>query len=188
MEKFTTIRSVVAPLPMKDVDTDLIIPAQFLTSTLRDGFGQNVFRRLRDGDPNFVLSRPEYSRAEILAVGPNFGCGSSREHAVWALLGAGFRAVLGTTFADIFSANAAKNGLLLVSLSDHELDQIWDAPKPVVAEVSLEQQQVILPTGVAKFEYDPFRRTCLLEGLDDLDYLVARRDAIRAHFSEREGQ
>src|SRR5271163_1016549 len=109
MERFKAISSKVIPLPMKDVDTDLIIPAQFLTSISRDGYGENLFRRLRDADPQFPLNLAKHAGAEILVADSNFGCGSSREHAVWALQGAGFRAVLAKSFADIFYSNASKN-------------------------------------------------------------------------------
>src|ERR1700760_4652939 len=110
MEKFEKLKSKVIPLPMTDVDTDMIIPAQFLTSISRDGYGQNLFRRLRDNDPDFPFNQAKYSGAEILVADDNFGCGSSREHAVWALAGAGVKAVIAKSFADIFFGNSAKNG------------------------------------------------------------------------------
>ena len=112
MEKFETLTSKTVPLPLNNVDTDMIIPAQFLTSISRDGYGENLFRRLKDEDPNFPLLQKRYADAKILVVGDNFGCGSSREHAVWALTGAGIKVVIGKSFADIFTSNSGKNGLL----------------------------------------------------------------------------
>ena len=121
------IRSKVVPLPMKDIDTDLIIPAQYLTSISRAGYGQNLFRRLKDGDPNFPFNLPKYKGAEILVADENFGCGSSREHAVWALRDAGIKAVVCKSFADIFYNNSAKNGLVLVKLPADVVDSMLAA-------------------------------------------------------------
>jgi len=188
MEPFRTLTSLAAPLPLKDVDTDLIIPASFLTSIAREGFAEGLFDRLRRSDPRFFMNDPRFRNARILVAGANFGCGSSREHAVWALQGAGFRVIIGSSFADIFSANAAKNGLLLVRLSSDEVASILAAAQEadLMLTVDLGSQTVSRPDGtVYRFEHDPFRKTCLLDGLDDLDYLLCHAREIRAHFAGR---
>jgi 3-isopropylmalate/(R)-2-methylmalate dehydratase small subunit len=174
MDKFKTVKSKAIPLPMKDVDTDLIIPAQYLTSISRDGFGANVFRRLRDKDPNFPLNLEKYRGAEILVADSNFGCGSSREHAVWAIASAGMKVVIGKSFADIFYSNSAKNGLLLVILEDAVVDELLKRAQSedLILSVYLESQTVTEPNGKThKFQYDSFRKHCLLNGLDDIDYM-----------------
>lgn len=174
MDKFKTITSKVIPLPMKDVDTDLIIPAQFMTSISRDGYAQNVFRRLRDKDPQFPFNLEKYKDAQILVVDDNFGCGSSREHAVWALYGAGIRVIIGKSFADIFAGNSAKNGLLLVTLPAKDVDRLLADAKneEYTVTVDLENQAVSFPDGKSLgFEYEAFRKHCLLNGLDDIDYI-----------------
>ncbi len=174
MHKVVTVKSKAMPLPMKDVDTDLIIPAQFLTSISKDGYGANLFRRMRDNDVNFPMNRKEFDGATILVTDSNFGCGSSREHAVWALTGAGFKVVIAKSFSDIFYNNSAKNALLLVILPDEVVDQILDASKDADYEVTvnLETQTVTLPDGTEhKFEYDQFRKHCMLNGLDDIEYI-----------------
>lgn len=174
MHKVITVKSMVMPLPMKDVDTDLIIPAQFLTSISKDGYGANLFRRMRDNDANFPMNRKEFDGATILVTDSNFGCGSSREHAVWALTGAGFKVVIAKSFSDIFYNNSAKNALLLVILPDKVVDQILEASKGADYEVTvnLETQTVTLPDGTEhKFEYDQFRKHCMLNGLDDIEYI-----------------
>lgn len=174
MHKVVTVKSKAMPLPMKDVDTDLIIPAQFLTSISKDGYGANLFRRMRDNDANFPMNRKELDGATILVTDSNFGCGSSREHAVWALTGAGFKVVIAKSFSDIFYNNSAKNALLLVILPDKVVDQILDASKNADYEVTvnLETQTVTLPDGTEhKFEYDQFRKHCMLNGLDDIEYI-----------------
>src|SRR5271170_2014714 len=163
MEKFKTVTSKVIPLPMKDVDTDMIIPAQFMTSISRDGYAQNVFRRLRDGDPDFPFNQEKYKDARILVVDDNFGCGSSREHAVWALHGYGVQAIVGKSFADIFAGNSAKNGLLLVTLPAMEVDKLLADAKneEYTITIDLENQWVSFPEGRrAIFEYDSFRKHC----------------------------
>lgn len=173
---------------MKDVDTDLIIPAQFLTSISRDGYGQNLFRRLRDNDPNFPLNQPRFQGASILVADSNFGCGSSREHAVWALIDAGIKVVMAKSFADIFYNNSAKNGLLLVPLAAEAVDQVLaEATRDdYVVTVDLEKQQVLLPNGSkCPFSYDPFRKHCMLNGLDDIDYIRSFAAQI-ADFRERQ--
>ncbi len=178
MEKFISLCSRVLPLPIRDVDTDLIIPAQFLTSISREGFGQNLFKRLKESDPGFPLNQEKFKGAEILVADANFGCGSSREHAVWALTGAGFKVVIAKSFADIFYSNSAKNGLLLVTLRPEVVDLILKSSGNADYEltVSLEEQTVMLPDGTKEsFDFDPFRRHCLLEGLDDIDYILSRK-------------
>lgn len=187
--KNLVIASIVVPLPLKDIDTDQIIPAQFLTSVSREGYGENLFRRLKDQDPSFPLSQPKYAGAEILAVDSNFGCGSSREHAVWALRGAGFRAVIAKSFADIFFNNSAKNGLVLVKLPDEDVEEILAGAAAGSYSVSIDlgAQTVQLPSGrKVSFPFDPFRKHCIINGLDDLDYIFSHRDAIDRYRAEQE--
>lgn len=183
MQKIQKISSQVAPLPIKDVDTDLIIPAQYLTSISRDGFGQNCFRRLRDTDPDFALNQPKYKSAKILVADSNFGCGSSREHAVWALQGAGFEAVISKSFADIFYNNSAKNSLLLVTLPESIVDKMLNDlafAEAYVVSIDLAEQTVSLPDGTSvKFDFDPFRKYCLLNGLDDIDYIRSHAEDVK---------
>jgi 3-isopropylmalate/(R)-2-methylmalate dehydratase small subunit len=176
MEPVKTIRSKVIPVPMKDIDTDLIIPAQYLTSISRGGYGENLFRRLKDADPNFPFNLPKYAGAQILVADENFGCGSSREHAVWALRDAGIKAVICKSFADIFYNNSAKNGLVLVKLPSDIVDTLLvsAAKEDHVITVDLAGQYVELPYGTrVPFEFDEFRKYCLLNGLDDVEYIRA---------------
>jgi 3-isopropylmalate/(R)-2-methylmalate dehydratase small subunit len=181
MEPFKTITSLAAPLDRVNVDTDQIIPKQFLKRIERSGYGEFLFfdwRRIQEGpsagdpDPAFVLNDPKYKGAKILITGKNFGCGSSREHAAWALSDYGFRAVIAPAFADIFFSNAGKNGIVLVRLSEEQvatlLERAADTPNYQLT-VSLEQQTVTDEQGFhATFEIDPFRKYCLIEGLDDI--------------------
>jgi 3-isopropylmalate/(R)-2-methylmalate dehydratase small subunit len=187
IEKFTTLTSTCVPLPIENVDTDQIIPARFLKATTRDGFGENLFRDWRYGKSNepksdFVLNNPLWS-GKILVAGRNFGSGSSREHAAWAIFDYGFRAVISSFFADIFKNNALNNGLLPVQVSDAFLADIFRAveqnPKTVV-EINLEKQEVILlSTGQKEsFEINTYKKTCLLNGYDDIDYLLSIKDKI----------
>lgn len=190
MEKFTYIKSKVAPLAMNDVDTDLIIPAQYLTSISRKGYGENLFRRLRDEREDFVLNQSKFSGAQILIAGDNFGCGSSREHAVWAILGYGFKVVIAESFADIFAGNSAKNGLLLIALGAQQVARIQKeaAAGDYLLEIDLEAQEVTEPDGKkTKFTYDPFRKHCLLNGLDDLDYIISHREEVDKYRKSEEG-
>lgn len=178
MEKYTTITSKIMPLPMKDVDTDMILPAQFLTSISRDGWEANLFRRLREQDQNFPLNQARYEGAKVLVSDSNFGCGSSREHAVWALTGYGFRVVIAKSFADIFAGNSGKNGLLLVTLPDAEVDSLLEsaAQRDTVVTVSLDEQTVTMPDGrKVAFQYEPFRKHCMQNGLDDIDYILSAK-------------
>ncbi len=181
MAQFTTLTSTVAPLPMNDVDTDQIIPARFLKATDKQGIAANLFADWRyntDGTPRpeFVLNQPRYQGAHILLAGHNFGCGSSREHAPWALTGNGFSVVISTSFADIFTNNALKNGLLplVVDAETHQLlfDLIEEVPSAALT-VDLATQTLKLPTGqTIEFPIDGFSKACLLQGTDELGYLL----------------
>ena len=177
MEPFKTLTSIAAPLGRANVDTDQIIPKQFLKRIERTGYGEFLFfdwRRTANGDPNpdFELNDPRYKGAQILIAGKNFACGSSREHAAWALSDYGFRAVIAPTFADIFFSNAGKNGIVLVRLSEEQVAQLLQNAKTIPhyqLTVSLEAQTVTDALGFhATFEVDPFRKFCLIEGLDDI--------------------
>ncbi|HET6922824.1 MAG TPA: 3-isopropylmalate dehydratase small subunit [Anaeromyxobacteraceae bacterium] len=196
MAQFTTLTSRVVVLPVNDVDTDQIIPARFLKTTDKAGLGASLFADWRyqaDGKtprPEFPLNAPRAAGAEVLLAGGNFGCGSSREHAPWALAGFGFRAVVATSFADIFRSNALKNGLLPVAVdaATHAalLEQLARAPEAEVT-VDLEAQTVRLPDGrTTCFPIDGFSRTCLLEGVDELGYILKFADRI-ADFERRPG-
>ena len=188
-QKFTTLRSTVVPLPIENVDTDQIIPARFLKATTREGFGENLFRDWRydkDGNPkeDFVMNSPIY-KGEILVAGKNFGCGSSREHAAWAIDGAGFRAVVSSFFADIFRNNALNNGLLPVVVSEEMLARIFkDAAKDAGMELYIDllsQTIEIAGTGVKEsFEIAPYKKQCLMNGYDDVDFLVSIRSEIES--------
>jgi 3-isopropylmalate/(R)-2-methylmalate dehydratase small subunit len=170
------------PVAIRDVDTDLIIPAQYLTSISRGGYGENLFRRLRDTDPNFSFNQSKYKGAQILVADDNFGCGSSREHAVWALRDYGIKAVISKSFADIFYNNSAKNGLLLVKLPDDVVDRILtdsQAKESYCLTVDLSAQFVETPDGQrVPFAFDEFRKYCLLNGLDDIEYIRAQENDI----------
>lgn len=189
MKPFTTLTSTVVPLPYNDVDTDQIIPASYLKVTDKQGLAQGLFSRWRyisegQPDPDFPLNRECYEDAGILLAGDNFGCGSSREHAPWALLGFGFRAVISTSFADIFRNNALKNGLLPVAIAPeaHEqlLAQVRDNPDALVA-IDLPSQTLTLPDGqTTAFPIDNFSKTCLLQGVDQLGYLLNQLPVIEA--------
>jgi 3-isopropylmalate/(R)-2-methylmalate dehydratase small subunit len=189
-EKFITLETTVVPLPVENVDTDQIIPARFLKATTRDGFGENLFRDWRyskDNQPvaGFVLNNPAY-RGKILAGGKNFGSGSSREHAAWAIVDYGFRAVVSSFFADIFKNNALNNGLLPVQVSPAFLAKIFaaveNAPQTKV-RIDLEQQEItLLPTGEKEsFDINPYKKTCLLNGYDDIDFLLSIREEIESY-------
>jgi 3-isopropylmalate/(R)-2-methylmalate dehydratase small subunit len=189
MEKFTKLTGVAAPLPMINVDTDKIIPARFLKTIKRTGLGPSLFEAIRfkaDGseDPNFVLNKPAYRKAQILVTGTNFGCGSSREHAVWALLDFGIRCVIASEFADIFHNNAPKNGILCIKLPQNIVDELMkDAEKGENARltVDLEAQQITRPNGeTIPFKVDPFTRDCLLNGLDDIGLTLKKATEIKS--------
>jgi 3-isopropylmalate/(R)-2-methylmalate dehydratase small subunit len=189
MTPFTTLSGIAAPMPLVNIDTDMIIPKQFLKTIKRSGLGRNLFDEMRydqDGNeiPDFVLNRPAYREATILVAGDNFGCGSSREHAPWALADFGIRCVISTSFADIFFNNCFKNGILPIVLPEAERDLCMrDAEKGANAriEVDLEAQTVTLSDGqVIRFEVDPFRKHCLLNGLDDIGLTLEKASAIAA--------
>jgi len=175
----TLVRSRVAVVRPADVDTDQIIPARFLKGTVREGLGRGLFADRRH-DPQFALDRPETLGAQILVAGPNFGCGSSREHAVWALMDAGFRAVVSTRLADIFKRNALQNGLVPVEIEATAHASLLDADGQE-ARVDVAALTVSWAGGVAAFALPPFARRCLLEGRDELDILLSYEDAIAAH-------
>jgi 3-isopropylmalate/(R)-2-methylmalate dehydratase small subunit len=193
MQPFTHLSGVAAPMPLVNIDTDMIIPKQFLKTIKRSGLGKNLFDEMRftpEGEeiPGFVLNQPAYRQATILVAGDNFGCGSSREHAPWALADFGIRCVISTSFADIFYNNCFKNGILPVVLPEAERDLcLRDAEKGQNAriEVDLEAQTVTLSDGqVIRFEVDPFRKHCLLNGLDDIGLTLEKAAAIDAFESK----
>ena len=187
--KFTTLTSTAVPLPIENIDTDQIIPARFLKATTREGFGENLFRDWRydkEGNPkaDFVMNSPIYS-GQILIAGKNFGCGSSREHAAWAIDGAGFRAVVSSFFADIFRNNALNNGLLPVTVSEQMLSEIFAAVKENPAteiKIDLPAQTIEIVGSEHKesFEIVPYKKQCLVNGYDDVDFLVSIREEIKA--------
>jgi len=187
MQKFTSLAGVAAPLPMINVDTDMIIPKQFLKTIKRTGLGKNLFDEMRydtDGSekPDFVLNKPAYRKAAILVTGANFGCGSSREHAPWALLDFGIRCVIAPSFADIFYNNCFKNGILPIKLPQADVDKLMeDAERGANAVVSidLEKQEIRGPDGgCISFDVDPFRKHCLLKGLDDIGLSLEKAASI----------
>lgn len=192
MDRFVTLLSKAVPLPIQNVDTDQIIPARFLKATDRLGFGENLFRDWRykpNGEPNkdFVLNKPEYS-GKILVAGENFGCGSSREHAAWALYDYGFRVVVSSFFADIFKGNALNNGLLPVQVTEDFLQPLLQKIKAypdTLVTVDLENQFIAYGQEKAGFQIDAFKKECLIKGYDDIDYLVNLKDKITAFEQER---
>ncbi|HMJ67744.1 MAG TPA: 3-isopropylmalate dehydratase small subunit [Cyclobacteriaceae bacterium] len=187
-DKFTTLRSTAVPIPSENIDTDQIIPARFLKATTREGFGDNLFRDWRyDSNnqpiPEFVLNNPTYS-GKILVGGKNFGCGSSREHAAWAIYDHGFRVVVSSFFADIFKNNALNNGLLPVVVPDSFLKKLFDAiandPKTVV-DVDLPAQTISFGNEKEKFEINIYKKECLINGYDDIDYLLSLTKEIKEY-------
>ena len=192
MAQFTTLTSRVMPLSANDVDTDQIIPAQFLKVTDKNGLADVLFFHWRFNDdsspkPDFVINKPEYQGAQILLAGDNFGCGSSREHAPWALVAYGFRAVISTSFADIFRSNSLKNGLIpvIVDQATHKMlfDLIEEVPNTELT-VDLEAQTLTFPHGSVTFPIDPFNKACLLNGVDELGYIMGFEKQI-AEFEAR---
>ncbi len=193
MTPFTTLTGIAAPMPLVNIDTDMIIPKQFLKTIARTGLGKNLFDEMRytlDGAeiPDFVLNQPAYRHAEILIAGDNFGCGSSREHAPWALLDFGIRCVVATSFADIFYNNCFKNGILPIVLPQEVVDVLMaDARKGANARitVSLEDQTVTTSDGQSfNFDVDPFRKHCLMNGLDDIGLTMEKSSSIDAYESK----
>ena len=203
MKAFTVHQGVVAPMDRANIDTDMIIPKQFLKSIKRSGFGPNLFDELRyldegqpDADnsgrplnPDFVLNQPRYAGASVLLARENFGCGSSREHAPWALEDFGFRAIIAPSYADIFYNNSFKNGLLPIVLDEKTVDRLFkeaEANEGYQLTVDLENQKVVTPSGEEiAFEVDDFRRHCLLNGLDDIGLTLQDADEIRAYEEKR---
>jgi 3-isopropylmalate/(R)-2-methylmalate dehydratase small subunit len=188
MEKLQVIHSTFYPLPIENVDTDQIIPARFLKATTREGFGKNLFRdwRYENDDetkpkPDFVLNKPEY-RGQILVAGKNFGSGSSREHAAWALLDYGFKIIVSSFFADIFKNNALNNGVLPVIVSEGFLQKIFQQDKDATLTVDVKEQTITIDATGEKetFELNTYKKTCLLNGYDDIDYLLSVREDIEA--------
>ena len=187
MEKFDKLTGVAAPLPFINIDTDMIIPKQFLKTIKRTGLGTALFHEMRtldDGseNPDFVLNQPAYRNAQILVAGDNFGCGSSREHAPWALLDFGVRCVISTSFADIFYNNCFKNGILPIVVSEDDLEKLMDDARRganATLTVDLEAQEIRGPDGgVITFDIDPFRKHCLLNGLDDIGLTMEKAPKI----------
>jgi len=190
MQPFHKLTSTPAPLKVMNVDTDMIIPKQHLKTIKRTGLGTALFSEMRykeDGseNPDFVLNKPAYRASQILVAGDNFGCGSSREHAPWALLDFGIRCVISTSFADIFYNNCFKNGILPITVSPQELESLFDDAERganATLTVDLESQTIRGPDGgEIRFEIDPFRKTCLLEGLDDIGLTMAKADKLEAY-------
>jgi 3-isopropylmalate/(R)-2-methylmalate dehydratase small subunit len=196
MEKFTTLSGVAAPMPLVNIDTDMIIPKQFLKTIQRSGLGKNLFDEMRytqDGAEiaDFVLNQPAYRSAQILVAGDNFGCGSSREHAPWALLDFGIRCVISTSFADIFYNNCFKNGILPIVLPQEQVDHLMeDARKGENARISVDlaEQTVTSADGTQfRFDVDPFKKHCLLNGLDDIGLTLEKVSSIDS-FEARQSQ
>jgi 3-isopropylmalate/(R)-2-methylmalate dehydratase small subunit len=189
MEKFDKLEGVAAPLKMINVDTDMIIPADYLKTLKRTGLAKGLFSRIRkrpDGsmDPDFALNKPAYKNATILVAGDNFGCGSSREHAPWALMDAGIRCVISTQFGDIFYNNSFKNGLLPIKVSPDDLEKLFDDAERganATLSIDLEKQEIRGPDGgVVKFDIDPHRKHCMLNGLDDISLTKQKQPKIDA--------
>jgi 3-isopropylmalate/(R)-2-methylmalate dehydratase small subunit len=192
MDKFTVLNGLVAPLDRANVDTDQIIPKQYLASIKRTGFAQGLFAEWRK-DPAFVLNQPRYAGASILLARKNFGCGSSREHAPWALMDFGFRCVIAPSFADIFFTNSFKNGFLPVVLTEAEVDRLFDECNAFTRfhlVVDVERQSVSTANDEKsfRFEIDPFRKYCLVNGLDEIGLTLRHADKIRAFEAQRKAQ
>lgn len=194
MDKFTTLSGVAAPMPLINIDTDMIIPKQFLKTIKRTGLGKNLFDEMRfddngDENPDFVLNKPAYRDAKILVAGDNFGCGSSREHAPWALLDFGIRCVISTSFADIFFNNCFKNGILPIVLPQEDVDKLMDDASRganAVLTIDLENQVINGPDGgEIKFEVDQFRKHCLMNGLDDIGLTLEKGTSIDGFEADR---
>lgn len=187
MEKFKTLTSNVIPLPIVNVDTDMIIPAIYMTSTTRDGYAENVFRRLRDQDKKFPFNLKEYKDSNVIVSQDNFGCGSSREHAVWALAGWGIKVIIAPSFADIFASNSGKNGLVLISLPKAITEEILNLAKDsnFKLNVNLEEQKISYNKVIHNFDYDSFSKHCIINGLDDIDYINSNQEKIDQYNEKR---
>ena len=191
MNKFEEINSIATPLSIEHIDTDQIIPARFLKATTREGFGENVFRDWRFDESNtpksdFIMNDPKFEKSQVLVAGQNFGCGSSREHAAWALLDYGYRVVVSSFFADIFKGNALNNGLLPVVVSPEFTAEVFERQNQgelSTINVNLEKQEIkIQETGrTESFEINGYKKTCLLNGYDDIDYILSMKDKIEAY-------
>jgi 3-isopropylmalate/(R)-2-methylmalate dehydratase small subunit len=190
MDKFTVLEGVAAPMPMINVDTDKVIPKQYLKTIKRTGLGKGLFAEMRykdDGseNPDFVLNKPAYRNAKIIVAGDNFGCGSSREHAPWALLDFGIRCVISTSFADIFYNNCFKNGILPIKVAPEDLEKLFDDAERganATLTIDLEKQEIRGPDGgKVHFEIDAFRKHCLLNGLDDIGLTMVKSNKIADH-------
>ncbi|MBC7280234.1 3-isopropylmalate dehydratase small subunit [Hoeflea sp.] len=190
MEKFDRLTGVAAPLPVVNIDTDMIIPKDYLKTIKRTGLGKGLFAEARyneDGseNPDFVLNQPAWRNASILVAGDNFGCGSSREHAPWALLDFGIRCVISTSFADIFYNNCFKNGILPIVVSQEDLDKLMDDARRganATLSIDLEEQEIRGPDGgVISFDIDPFKKHCMLNGLDDIGLTLEKASAIDSY-------
>ena len=197
MDKFTTLEGVAAPLKIINVDTDMVIPKQYLKTIKRTGLGKGLFSEQRykdDGseNPDFILNKPAYRKARVLVAGDNFGCGSSREHAPWALLDFGIRCVIAPSFADIFYGNCFKNGILPIKLPQEQVDKLMDDAERganAIISIDLEKQEIRGPDGgMIKFEVDAFRKQCLLNGWDDIGLTMQSEDKIDAFEKQQHAQ
>ena len=192
MEKFIKLTDTAVPLPIENIDTDQIIPARFLKSTDKQGFGDNVFRDWRfdhegNKNENFVLNDDTYS-GSILVAGDNFGCGSSREHAAWAIAGYGFKVVISSFFADIFRGNALNNGILPIQVTPEYLKSLLDVIKEkpdTQLTINLDDQVLSSPVGELEFEIDPYKKVCMINGYDDIDFLISKKETIEAFEREQ---
>jgi len=187
MEKFNILKSIPANLPMMNVDTDMIIPKQFLKTIKKSGLGKSLFFEMRYDDKgkkidNFVLNKEPYNKSSILLTGKNFGCGSSREHAPWALLDFGIKCIIGPSFADIFYNNCFKNGMLPIVLSQNNLEEIVEYSKrKEIVEINLTKQEIKFGNKIINFKIDPFRKKCLLNGLDDISLSLEKSEQISSY-------
>ena len=185
METFPNLTSHYIPIKIDDVDTDMIIPARHLRNTGRTGYGVHAFENLRSADPSFTFAHPSFLGATIIVAGNNFGCGSSREHAVWALQENGIRAVIAESFADIFRNNAEKNGLLPIAVPRSIIEMWWKVPKEEAGQISIDLSTQTITNSLLSeplsFVCDPFRKHCLLNGFTDLEYLLSHKGAIAQH-------
>ena len=197
MDKFTKLEGVAAPMKIRNIDTDMIIPKQYLKTIKRTGLGKGLFSEMRfneDGseNPDFVLNKPAYRKAKIIVAEDNFGCGSSREHAPWALLDFGVRCVISTSFADFFYNNCFQNGVLPIKVSKEDLDKLMDDAERgsnATLSIDLETQEIRGPDGgVVKFDIDPFRKHCMLNGLDDIGLTMTKAKALDVYESARKAE
>jgi 3-isopropylmalate/(R)-2-methylmalate dehydratase small subunit len=191
MESLTVVQSVAAPMPLVNIDTDMIIPKQFLKTIKRTGLGKNLFHEMRydlqnKEIPSFILNQPAYKNSKIIITGSNFGCGSSREHAPWALFDFGIKCIIAPSFADIFYNNCFKNGILPLALPSKDVEELMELAKEPENNVNIDlpKQEVRAGNKVYKFEIDTFRKTCLLEGLDDIGLTLKKEDKISAFETE----